>query len=127
MAHKEKLESIKLEHHRLANQDRADARDTEREILESPNAPMKTKLFRQRFALFITICCFAYVTAVTFIPAAFEVELNQRVVDILTGCMISKLNTIVEYYFGGSYGEVDHMSTTQVGQYQPNTQLTYRY
>ena len=78
------------------------AREMQREALKQDDR--FSKRFVYYFAILIIIIAFSYIFLTSFytIPIA-----NARIIDLLTGGVITVISTIVNFFFGSSQGSRD--------------------
>lgn len=94
------LAQVQLDHKRLDNEDRANARDMLKESIKHDGDPYK--VFLCWYASLVTLATFIYVGCVTFIeiPAS-----GQRIADTCVGFMLGTLlASIIHFLFGTSQG-----------------------
>ena len=91
-----------LERQRLANDDRADARDLQKTALSSDS--WLAKNFIYLYALLLTVFAFGFISYAAFGDVDYtKNEHARRVVDTVIGFLLGvTLSAIIQYFFGSS-------------------------
>ena len=116
-----KIAQIELEQEKVLAADRADARKAG--TLRDDNADIFVRRFTYRYAYFITIMTFIFITLAVFLPAFFSdpakalPQSSWQIINTVVGFLLGVgLSAIIQYFYGSSMGSKDKANWLKANQ-----------
>ncbi|WP_375749517.1 hypothetical protein [Vibrio sp. HN007] len=106
LGHLERMKSLEIQEEAVHQKDRQSARSMQEAALAQDD--VFSKRFVYIYALLITILTFAYIFAITFVPASTLEPQQWRIADTVLGFLLGvSLSAVIQFFFGSSKGSAE--------------------